>query len=352
MTNPPTKSTECANKGQEAFAYKGIPEEEAWLPSQLLFAWERPLFRRAAALKKEGKALEFEDLLPLMRIDYSERLGAKFEEAWNKLTSAQQSHPEEPKIDDVGNSKKTPRMTAKIRKTLLEVMGWRFIAAGFVKAINTTFQFSFPLLLNQILKFIEEAQAGVFDASDPWYDRYRGYWLSGLLFLFMACKAMSESKYFHMVNRAGWEAKAAVSVAVYNKSLRMSSSERQSTTLGELVNLMQVDASKIEMFVPQVHVLWDGMFQILGYMVRSSPECDEMAIDIQSRAPHLFCHLTRCLTIHRLAGNPLFVNWVAMLCWTRHYGPRRSNPRDRDEEVVCPQSIDRQDDRCSCRVYQ
>ena len=29
---------------------------------------------------------------------------------------------------------------------------------------------------------------------------------------------------------------------------------------------MQVDASKIEMFVPQVHVLWDGMFQIIGYM--------------------------------------------------------------------------------------
>jgi ATP-binding cassette subfamily C (CFTR/MRP) protein 1 len=36
--------------------------------------------------------------------------------------------------------------------------------------------------------------------------------------------------------------------------------------LGELINLMQVDASKIEMFIPQIHVLWDGMFQILGYM--------------------------------------------------------------------------------------
>lgn len=35
---------------------------------------------------------------------------------------------------------------------------------------------------------------------------------------------------------------------------------------GELVNLMQVDASKIEAFVPQIHVLWDGMFQIVGYM--------------------------------------------------------------------------------------
>jgi ABC-type multidrug transport system fused ATPase/permease subunit len=29
---------------------------------------------------------------------------------------------------------------------------------------------------------------------------------------------------------------------------------------------MQVDASKIEMFVPQCHVLWDGAFQIIGYL--------------------------------------------------------------------------------------
>jgi ATP-binding cassette subfamily C (CFTR/MRP) protein 1 len=29
---------------------------------------------------------------------------------------------------------------------------------------------------------------------------------------------------------------------------------------------MQVDASKIEMFIPQIHTLWDGMFQIVGYM--------------------------------------------------------------------------------------
>jgi ABC-type multidrug transport system fused ATPase/permease subunit len=69
-----------------------------------------------------------------------------------------------------------------------------------------------------------------------------------------------------MVNRSGWEARTSVSVAVYNKSLRLSSAERASTTLGEIVNLMQVDASKIEAFIPQCHVLWDGAFQIIGYM--------------------------------------------------------------------------------------
>jgi len=82
----------------------------------------------------------------------------------------------------------------------------------------------------------------------------------------MACKAVTENSYFHMVYRSGYQARVAVSVAVYDKSLRLANAERQGTTLGELVNLMQVDATKIEMFVPQIHVLWDGMLQIVGYM--------------------------------------------------------------------------------------
>ena len=80
------------------------------------------------------------------------------------------------------------------------------------------------------------------------------------------CKAVTENAYFHIVNRCAFQAKAAISVAVYNKSLRLSNAERQLTTLGELVNLMQVDASKIEAFIPNFHVLWDGLFQIAGYM--------------------------------------------------------------------------------------
>lgn len=57
-----------------------------------------------------------------------------------------------------------------------------------------------------------------------------------------------------------------MSSSIYRKSLRLASSEQQKTTLGEIVNLMQVDAAKIEAFMIQIHVLWDGLFQIAGYM--------------------------------------------------------------------------------------
>mmetsp|Transcript_36598 Transcript_36598/g.88345 ORF Transcript_36598/g.88345 Transcript_36598/m.88345 type:complete len:878 (-) Transcript_36598:1871-4504(-) len=264
-----------------------IPEEEAWFfPGQLLFTWMRPLFRRAATLHKEGKAVEYEDLIPLTSVDHSGALGVKFEQAWKKQAQKEEDQAATAAKDEGGyeatqHSKATtatPNVTVedlknskdfgtkKMQKSIGAVIGKRFVLAGVVKFVNTSLQFSFPLLLNAILRFIEDTQMGVYTSSDPWYDRYRGYWLAALLFLVMGSKAITESKYFHMVNRSGFQAKAAISAAVYNKSLRLTSAERQQTTLGELVNLMQVDASKIEMFIPQFHVLWDGMFQIIGYM--------------------------------------------------------------------------------------
>jgi len=210
------------------------PEITANYISTTFFQWAQPLFAKASELHKQDKALEENDLLPLASIDHAHLLIPQFEEAWND--------------------------SKLITKSIKAVIGKRFIKAGVIKAFNTCLQFTFPILLSAILKFMEETESyGIYST--------RGYWLSGLLFIAMALKAISENQYFHAVYRAGYQTRVAVSIAVYNKSLRLASSERNTKTLGELINLMQVDATKIEMFVPQFHVLWDGILQITGYMV-------------------------------------------------------------------------------------
>lgn len=244
------------------YDYKGrIPEEDAWFPSKLLFLWMRPLFRRAAYLSKHETGLQHEDLIPLPHVDYGEDIISRFERSWNATTPLVDVSD---KTDE--NDVKSKQQTDRVRKAIFAVVGRRFIVAGFIKLVNTGLQFTFPILINLILKFIEDTQSGKISENDPWSDRYRGYWLSAILFAFIAAKAVTENQYFHRVMRAGYQSRVAVSVAVYNKSLRLSNSERQATTLGELVNLMQVDASKIEGFLPQFHVLWDGIVQIAGYI--------------------------------------------------------------------------------------
>lgn len=244
------------------FDYKGrIPEEDAWFPSKLFFLWMRPLFRRAAYLAKHETGLQHEDLIPLPHIDHGEKIISNFERSWDATTPL---FPASGKTDN--DDIKAKQQTDRVRKAILKVVGRRFIIAGVIKLLNTALQFTFPILINLILKFIEDTQSGKISDSAPWSERYRGYWLSAVLFVFIAAKAITENQYFHRVMRSGYQSRVAVSVAVYNKSLRLSNSERQATTLGELVNLMQVDASKIEAFLPQFHVLWDGLVQITGYI--------------------------------------------------------------------------------------
>ncbi|GKZ01209.1 hypothetical protein MPSEU_001072200 [Mayamaea pseudoterrestris] len=246
-----------------------IPEDDAYLPSRLLFFWARPLFQRAYYLSKKGQALEHDDLLPLPPQDLASRVGTVFEESWAADLQKEENQKESLTADanNAGKEKKKGQDTKHMRKALAAVVGRPFLLAGLIKLINTCLQFSYPILLQQILAFIEDTQSGAISLNSSGGDRYRGYWLSCILFACMFAKAMTENAYFNRTYRAGYQSRVAVSVAVYNKALRLANAERQSTTLGELINLMQVDATKIEMFIPQVHVLWDGILQICGYMV-------------------------------------------------------------------------------------
>ncbi|CAJ1962705.1 unnamed protein product [Cylindrotheca closterium] len=249
------------DEDERSFTYDGSPEDEAWLISRILFLWQNKLFKRASVMFKRGEGLQQEDLLPLPPRDRGEVIIKKFEESWDNSDAATGGSGKK-----LTNDEDIKAGAPKLKKTIAHILGWRFVFAGFIKAVNTALQFGFPLLLNGILEFIEDYQKGLIPDTEPWHIKYRGYWLAAVLFVAMGSKALTENNYFHIVNRGSFHVKSAISIAVYNKSLRLSNVERQTTTLGELVNLMQVDASKIEVFIPQIHVLWDGMFQIIGYM--------------------------------------------------------------------------------------
>jgi hypothetical protein len=210
--------------------YNGTPEENAWFFSKLFFIWETPLFKRATELGKKAEPLQLEDLLALPSFDHGDLIGSTFEEAWAKQADVPAPKSKSNGLEDIKNN--TDLSTTRLRKSLTVVIGRRFIKAGFVKALNTCIQFSFPLLLNALLKFIQETTNGQIDENDDWHVRYRGYWLSAILLFAMASKAVTENTYFHLVIRSGYQARVAVSIAVYNKSLRLTNAERQSTTLG------------------------------------------------------------------------------------------------------------------------
>jgi len=240
------------------------PEMSASFLNRIVFLWLQPMFARAAFLRGHGKFLENDDLVPLAAIDKAEQIEKLFDEAYENYVPKPVKGKKEGEKQTI--AEREVELENRLIHALLATVKRRLIVGGIFRFVNTVFQFSFPILLNLILSYYEDVQDGKVTQNDPVMVYYKGYWLSALLMVFVALKALSESAYFHKVNRCSWRVKAAVSSSIYRKSLRLASSEQQKTTLGEIVNLMQVDAAKIEAFMIQIHVLWDGLFQIVGYM--------------------------------------------------------------------------------------
>ena len=202
---------------------------------------------RASYLRKNGQWLQDEDLAPLAEIDKSTNVEQLFEDAYESYKPKKKGKTRTEEKEGAGE---TPEeLERRLTHALIATCKRYIIEGGFLRFINSALQFSFPLLLNLILAYFQDVQSGVITKDDPPSVYYKGYWLSALLMGFVGCKALTESAYFHRMNRCSWRMKTAISSSVYRKSLRLASSAQQQTTLGEIVNLMQVDASKVEMFM-------------------------------------------------------------------------------------------------------
>eukprot|EP01033_Poteriospumella_lacustris_P022288 gene22288-16719_t len=78
-------------------------------------------------------------------------------------------------------------------------------------------------------------------------------------------KTLIENMYFDMVTNLSSQVRGTLSAAIYQKALRLGPEGRQNTTLGEIVNYMQIDTARLEYVTGSIHTLWDGLFQIMGY---------------------------------------------------------------------------------------
>ena len=214
---------------------------------------------------KGATGLSAEDLWTLPEEDTTPSLATAFEAGWRDTEVRVRRKQEASGV--ARDAALEGRLTteeghAVFVGALKHVAGKRFLyGAAAVKVCNSAIQFTYPVFLSGVLQFVEgKAPLGLPNTYAS------GFAVAAALGVAIAIKALTENSYFHIVTRAGWQIRSAVSTAVYRKSLRLSAAARQQRTLGEMVNYMQIDANKLEMFVPQFHVLWDGLFQITGYM--------------------------------------------------------------------------------------
>eukprot|EP00928_Gymnodinium_smaydae_P079240 TRINITY_DN63215_c0_g1_i1.p1 TRINITY_DN63215_c0_g1~~TRINITY_DN63215_c0_g1_i1.p1 ORF type:complete len:1371 (-),score=379.48 TRINITY_DN63215_c0_g1_i1:639-4751(-) len=192
------------------------------------------------------RTMEHNDLLHLRPQERAENVAAAFEKAIQDQRAAG-----------------TP---INIQKAIVSVFRRQMIVAGMIKSVNTAVQVIPFVLMKWFLMWMSETPTPGSENDFTKWETLSGYVYILLIWLCMQIKAVAENVYFHCVTMVGLQLRTAVVQSVFRKSLRLSLQARQGFTTGEIVNLMQLWALRLEMFAMQCHNLWDGMVQIICYM--------------------------------------------------------------------------------------
>uniref|UniRef100_A0A8D8XGU9 ABC-type glutathione-S-conjugate transporter n=2 Tax=Cacopsylla melanoneura TaxID=428564 RepID=A0A8D8XGU9_9HEMI len=247
------------------------PEYRASFPSRLVFAW----FDRMAWLGYK-KPLETKDLWDLNHEDTSKEVVPVFDRHWKETLRKVQGSPtaggtphtqaaylkSASNVDianGVGNSKggpggdksKKPPPQASIITALCKTFGPTFVFGSSLKLIQDLLTFVSPQILSWLIEFVNTKNAPL----------WKGYLYALLLLLTSVVQTLLLSTYFDRMFRVGMRMRSALISTIYRKALTISNNARKESTVGEIVNLMSVDAQRMDI-TPYLNMLWSAPLQI------------------------------------------------------------------------------------------
>ncbi|CAH1794809.1 unnamed protein product, partial [Owenia fusiformis] len=246
------------------------PEEHSSFLSRITFWW----FTRLV-VKGYKKALEIEDLWGINREDLSKNVVRKFQAAWmqemaKSKKSKQQNASKVQAVSKDGDIElKTPLkgqtdydVTVKTKskkgyepslvKSMAKAFGGTFLIGSLFKLINDILMFVSPQLLKLLIGFTR-------NKDDP---LWKGYMYAALMFIVALFQSIILHQYFHKCFVVGMRLRTVIIASVYSKALNLSNSARKSSTVGEIVNLMSVDAQRFMELTTYLNMLWSAPFQI------------------------------------------------------------------------------------------
>ncbi|KAG8218162.1 P-loop containing nucleoside triphosphate hydrolase protein [Butyriboletus roseoflavus] len=139
--------------------------------------------------------------------------------------------------------------------------GGPYLGAGLLKLVQDSFAFLQPVLLRALLSYISQYQdnkgAGILPSSTP----LLGYAIAILMFAASMAQTIVLHQYFQICFETGMRVRAGLVTAIYQKALVLSSGERGRAT-GDIVNLMSVDATRMQDLCTYGLIAISGPYQI------------------------------------------------------------------------------------------
>ncbi|XP_058792373.1 multidrug resistance-associated protein 1 isoform X4 [Phymastichus coffea] len=238
---------------------KPCPEQSASFPSRLIFGWFDSL-----AWTGFKRPLEITDLWSMNPVDMAKEIVPKFDKYWNKslkkvdkqfwnsytFSSAKATFRKSSGQIDISSNKK--KKMASVLLPLCKAFGPIFLFGVMLKFVQDIMVFISPQILKLLIQFVKN--------DEP---IWKGFFYAVLLFLTAVIQTLVLSQYFHRMFLVGLRMRTALIAAIYRKALRMSNSARKESTVGEIVNLMSVDAQRFMDVTAYINMIWSAPLQIL-----------------------------------------------------------------------------------------
>ncbi|XP_053917428.1 ATP-binding cassette sub-family C member 10 isoform X2 [Cuculus canorus] len=238
---------------------QGVAEDgESWL-SRFFYVWMNPLMKRGY----QWKLNQPQDVYVLPHQLQAARVCDRFYSCWQKKAALHQVEEEEtvsltsPIIagGDGSSSALDSSHHAQEAVQLLSVLhaafGLRFYSLGLLRLASSLLDFSGPLLLNMLVNFMESRQEPLSHGVLYALGLFAGSFLGALL----------RNQFNYEVNKVSLMVRAAVISAIYRKALRVSGTSLARFTVGEIVNFMSTDTSRMVNFCLSFHEVWSLPFQ-------------------------------------------------------------------------------------------
>jgi len=121
-------------------------------------------------------------------------------------------------------------------RALVRAFGRDYAVAGCLKLLHDLCLFVGPTVLHGMIVFLRDETAPL----------STGLWWTLAVTASQTSMSLLVRHYFFRCYATGLRLRTAVTVAVYRKALRLAAVERQTKTLGEITNLMSVDAQRLQ----------------------------------------------------------------------------------------------------------
>ncbi|KAI5365489.1 putative AAA+ ATPase domain, ABC transporter type 1, transmembrane domain-containing protein [Septoria linicola] len=213
------------------------PLEYANLFSKLTFSWMTPMMKYGYK-----EYLTQDDLWNLRKTDTTRATANTFDEEWEY---------------QLENKKKPSLWMAMISS-----FGGPYLMGAMIKTLSDCLAFVQPQLLRFLIAFVDSYRPGR-EPEPP----IKGAAIALAMFVVSVSQTACLHQYFQRSFETGMRIKAALTAAIYSKSMKLSNEGRASKSTGDIVNHMAVDTQRLQDLAQFGQQLWSAPLQITLCMI-------------------------------------------------------------------------------------